>query len=335
MKKNKLKIVLAIFLLSIVFVACKKDKASDFKMVSQGPVGELMVVIEKKQLNSPLGDSIKALLSQNYPGIPEMFGEGYFKVQTMPHRMFKGYARRHRSLLEINIAEKAKNVLVQKDDPFAFNQKYMLVEAKSDTAAMRILGEHSQQILNYFDQGEVEHFARLYNGESSLLSKKIADTFNVWVSAPEYSIKRKEKDFIWASRETKRTSQAIMIYEFPYTSEKELTKEALIAQRDKFLRKYVEGLKEGTYMKTETEQADVTYKVIDVNGYYGVELRGYWTLEGDFMGGPFLMFAIVDEPNDRIVVLDSYIFAPEAKFSKVKFVREIEGIFRTLQMTAK
>ncbi len=334
MKRSNWQIILAVVLVGILAIACKKDKASDYKMVSQGPVGELMVVIEKPQLNSALGDAIKSLLTTPYPGIPEMFGEGYFKVQTMPHRMFSGYARRHRNLLEINITDKARNILLKKDDPFAFNQKYMLIEAKSDTTAMRILQEHSQQILNYFEQGEVEHFAKLYEGQNSVLSKKITDAFKVFLSAPEYSMKRAEKEFIWASRETKRTSQAIMVYEFPYTSEQELTKEALIAKRDEFLKKYVGGLKEGTYMRTENQEAEVAYKVIDVNGYYGVELRGYWTLEGDFMGGPFLMFAIVDEPNNRVLVLDSYVYAPEEKFSKVKFIREIEGVFRTLRMTA-
>ncbi len=326
----------AVFLLFVVsLVSCKKDKASDYKMISQGPVGELMVVIEKPYLESALGDSIKSLLETPYPGIPEIFGEGYFKLETMPPQMFKGYAKRHRSILQIAIAEKARNILKKLEDPFAYNQRYMMIEAKSDTEAIRILTEHKQQILDYFEQGQVEHFSKLYAEQESEFSLKIDDAFHIWLAAPEYSVKRAEPEFVWASRETKRTSQAIMAYEFPYTSQAQLSKDSLIAKKDEMLKKYVNGLKEGTYMRTEKDLADVTYKVIDINGYYGVELRGYWTLEGDFMGGPFLLFAMVDEPNERVLVLDSYVFAPEAKFSRVKFVREIEGIFRTLRITPK
>lgn len=335
MKKSSIFFLCIICTCVFSISSCKKDKASDYKMISQGPVGELMLVLEKKQLNSALGDSIKAILETPYPGIPELFGEGYFKLQTMPPSMFKGYAKRHRSILEINIVEAAKDILIKKDDPFAYNQSYMLIEAKSDTAAMRILNEHKTQILDYFDKGEVNHFAQLYSKQKSGFSQKISDAFQVWIAAPEYSIKREEDDFIWASRETKRTSQAIMIYEFPYVSEEQLTKEYLIGERDEILKEYVGGLKEGSYMRTETEQADVVSRVVDINGYYGVELRGYWTLEGDFMGGPFLTVALVDEPNDRVLVLDSYVFAPEATYSKVKFIREIEGIFRTLRLTPK
>lgn len=335
MRTNNIFFVVAVCVSIFLLGACKKDKASDYKMISQGPVGELLVVVEKQQLNSALGDSIKAMLETPYPGIPELFGERYFKLQTMPPNTFKGYAKRHRSILEFNIVSAAKNVLIKKDDPFAYNQSYMLIEAKSDTAAMRILSEHRQQILDYFDRGEVNHFAKLYGEQESAFSAKVSDAFHAWVAAPEYSIKRQEKDFIWASRETKRTSQAIMLYEFPYTAEEQLSKEYLVGKRDEMLKKYIGGLKEGTYMRTEKEQAQIVSKVIDINGYYGVELRGYWTLEGDFMGGPFLMFALVDEPNNRVLVLDSYVFAPEETYSKVKFIREIEGIFRTLRITPK
>lgn len=324
-------IVVAVF----IATACKKDKASDYKMVSQGPVGEIMVVMEKQQAASALGDSVKALLGTPYPGIPAIFGEGYFKMQTLPPDLFKGYAKRHRSVLEINVVAGAKDVLVKKDDPFAFNQHYMLVEAKSDTAAMRIIEEHKQQILDYFDQGEVNHFAKLYAEQQSQFSADMNETFQALIAAPEYSLKRKQDDFIWASRETKRTSQAIMVYTFPYSSEEQLSKEYLIEKRDEMLKKYVAGPNEGTFMRTEKEQAPVVRKVIDIKGYYGVELRGYWTLEGDFMGGPFLLFALVDEPNERILVLDSYVYAPEDTYSKVKFIREIEGVFRTLRITPK
>ncbi|PVX50806.1 uncharacterized protein DUF4837 [Balneicella halophila] len=335
MKRNNIYVVFTLLLAVLFATSCKKDKASDFKMESQGPVGELMVVIEKNYLNSSLGDSIKEMLDIPYPGIPPMFGEGYFKLQTMPPSMFKGYAKRHRSVLEINIVDATKNILIKKDDPFAFNQNYMLLEAQNEEEALKLLAEHKMQILDYFDKGEVNHFAKLYGGQKSKFSAQLSDAFNAWIAAPEYSIKRNEDDFIWASRETKRTTQAIMVYEFPYTSEEQLNKENLIEKRDEVLKKYVKGPKEGSYVRTETEEAEVVHKVIDINGYYGVELRGYWTLENDFMGGPFLLFALVDEPNTRILILDSYVFAPESKFSKVKFIREIEGIFRTLRITPK
>ncbi|MBS9767390.1 MAG: DUF4837 family protein [Flavobacteriaceae bacterium] len=336
MKKNNIWISFGLFLLVVLGVSCKKDKASDYKMISQGPVGEIMLVIENKKLDTELGKTAKEILQTNYPGIPELVAESYFKVETMPPQNFKGYAKRHRSILQINISEKAKkNRVFQKDDIFAFEQKYMLVEAQNDVEAIRLLTAHKQQILDYFEEGEITHFTKLYMKESSDFSEKLSKTMGVWLSAPEYSVKRMEKEFAWASRETKRTSQAIMVYELPYTSKEQLTKEGLIAIKDKFLKKYVEGLDEGTYMRTETASAEVVRKVVEVNGYYGVELRGYWTLEGGFMGGPFLLIALVDEPNNRLLILDSYVFAPEAKYSKVKFIREIEGIFRTLKMTAK
>lgn len=326
--KNSAGIALLVVLLFLV--GCKKDKASDFKMISQGPAGEIMVVVEKDVLRSPLGDSVVALLTSQYPGMG-ISENPYFKLDTLPHKLFTGYIKRHRNILEINILPNGRNLLGQKDDAFAYSQNYMLLEASNNSEALRLLNENKQRILSYYENGEVSRFTKSYKGDVSKASQEISKKFGFVLSCPDYRIKRTEKDFLWMSKETKRTSHGIVIYTIPYTSREDLAVEALVRTRDSLFKKYVEGPDEGTYMATESK-LPVEQEVFDFNGYYAVKLRGYWTLEGGFMGGPFVSYAFVDELNNRIVVLDSYIFAPEERFNRVQFIRETEGIFHTLQM---
>lgn len=332
MKKIRNSYLIGLVLVSLVLPSCKKDKASDFKMNAQGPVGEVMVVRDRAFAGTLLTDSLVALFKTPYPGFPQQ--EPYFKVDTFPTDLFTGYAMRHRNVFQVKIGENKKNAIGKVDDAFAYNQSYMLLEATSDTAAIRLLNEYRDAILDYFETGEVKRYTKLMSGEKSTITDKIRDTFGFTLSTPEYGIKRAEDDFIWISKEGKRTTRAIMLYTFPYTDEAQLKKEFLVTKRDEVLKKYVQGQLDNTYLQT-SGFVPVTEEAIDFNGYYANKLRGYWTLEGDFMGGPFIAIAFLDEPNDRIVMLDSYVFAPEAMFRPMDYLREIEGVFHTIQVLPK
>ena len=39
-----------------------------------------------------------------------------------------------------------------------------------------------------------------------------------------------------------------------------------------------------------------------------MEIRGWWDVEGDFMGGPSYIRAVVDESRGRIVFAEGFVF---------------------------
>ena len=46
-------------------------------------------------------------------------------------------------------------------------------------------------------------------------------------------------------------------------------------------------------------------------------------MKGDMMGGPFVSHARLDEKNNRVVVVEGFVFAPET--DKRNFIRRIES----------
>ena len=82
-------------------------------------------------------------------------------------------------------------------------------------------------------------------------------------------------------------------------------------------------------MATET-RADVSYTPITVNGKYCGVLRGLWKMVGDMMGGPFVSHVRLDEKNNRVVVAEGFVFAPET--DKRNFIRRIEAALYTLRL---
>ena len=63
------------------------------------------------------------------------------------------------------------------------------------------------------------------------------------------------------------------------------------------------------------------------SGRLWCEMRGFWDVEGDFMGGPYVSFTTVDTERNRVFTLDGYVYAPDLqKPRKRNYVRGIEHL---------
>ena len=82
-----------------------------------------------------------------------------------------------------------------------------------------------------------------------------------------------------------------------------------------------------SYMASYVEYVPAQ-KEINFNGIYVNELRGLWYMQGDFMGGPYINYTLVDEQRNRVICLDGYVFAP--KFDKREYLRELEALIKTI-----
>ena len=82
-------------------------------------------------------------------------------------------------------------------------------------------------------------------------------------------------------------------------------------------------------MKYSSAMPPVT-KIQNFKGKYGVQIRGWWDVEGDFMGGPSYIRAVVDEANNRIVFAEGFLFYPNE--DKALEMRELEILVNTLSI---
>ena len=59
-------------------------------------------------------------------------------------------------------------------------------------------------------------------------------------------------------------------------------------------------------------------------------MRGLWKVVGDMMGGPFVSHIRLDEQNQRIVVVEGFVYAPET--NKRNYIRRLEASLFTLRL---
>ncbi len=74
------------------------------------------------------------------------------------------------------------------------------------------------------------------------------------------------------------------------------------------------------------------YHLLRLEGRLWFEMRGFWDVEGDFMGGPFVSYTTIDEGRNRVVTLDTYVFSP--KHPKRNYVRETEHLLHLIRFPA-
>jgi hypothetical protein len=85
------------------------------------------------------------------------------------------------------------------------------------------------------------------------------------------------------------------------------------------------------YMATDT--TTVTVEPITVQKQYACEMRGLWQMENDCMGGPFVSHSRVDTVNNRVVVVEGFVYAPEKM--KRGLIRRMEATLYTLELPKK
>jgi len=60
------------------------------------------------------------------------------------------------------------------------------------------------------------------------------------------------------------------------------------------------------------------------------ETRGTWEVKNKFMAGPFVNYTVKDTVNNRLLVLEGFVFAPS--ISKRDYLFELEAIIKTAEL---
>jgi len=330
--KKIINITLLCALVIVSAVSCKKT-TKGLRPVVTGGSGEVLVLINDALWESAVGDTLKSILNDTQLGLPQ--DEPVLDVIHINHNAFSSMFKTHRSILDLRVSAKLKKSnLAVKDELYAKTQSFMKVEAKNNKAMIELLQENRNKIVAYFLLGErnrkIKTFRRNVVQE---IFEKVKSKYQFTLSFPSgYKINKDEPDFLWISNETPTTSQGMFIYSYDYLSEDMFSKDQIIKRRNNLLKKYVPGPSEGSYMATEMSYP-ILSRQFDFGGNYAYETRGLWQVENDFMGGPFVSVTFLDEKNNRVICMDSYVYYPNN--NKREMLRELEAIMYSYDNTNK
>ncbi|MDO9256889.1 MAG: DUF4837 family protein [Bacteroidales bacterium] len=292
---------------------------------STGRGSEIIVVCSKQNWNGPVGNTVRGALTQNMPGLPE--AEPEFTLINIPPKDFSKFLQSHRNVLVIDIKDGNKKSKVETlRNVWSHPQRVIKVIASSDTAFFNLLAKHSEAIKELFNQNERARFsAQNALSRNLVVEKLLEDDFGIkMVISKDFYQAKKTTDFVWLRSEATTMSLGLMIYTYPYRDTALMNPAAVLAYRDKYTRRHIPGPLDGSYMAVEREAYPPVTRRILFKNMYAIETRGLWKTVGDFMGGPFVNYTIVDAPRQRIIVFDGYIYNPNK--SKRNYIRQLESV---------
>ncbi len=328
--KQLLKISFIINLSLVLFSSCEEMNERVLPNCT-GKSGDLLVVADSSSYNNQTGEAIRAIFSTEQVGLPQR--EALFNVINVPHRSFARIFHSIRNILMIKIEPEGKIKLTVTKDVWSNSQLVITITAPNDEFAAQTILNNKEVLIDYFNNKEIERLQAKYklsanSKHAQLLREKYKMGLNIDAL---YVVAHEEKDFIWLRKEENvgghPVSQGLIIYTYPYVSDSTFKVSELVKKRNYFTKKYVKGGADKSYM-TSYEEYVPNQKEVSLNGVYANELRGLWHMKGDFMGGPFINYSLVDEKRNRVICIDGYVYAP--KFDKREFLRELEALIKTI-----
>ena len=330
-----MKTILRIALVAAVIVSvtgCDAFKTlNKSKKSAQGKPYELIVVCPQAEWTGEVGNSLRAIFTAPVPYLNQT--EPLFDVLRVTERGFTGMVADHRNILKVIVdpSLQAASTAVQYDvtaDP----QIVLTLQGPDDKAVVDYLSQHRGELVHVLEQAERDRAVKAnetYNNPG--IEAAVRKTFGVEMRVPKgYLLAAEKENFVWARNEYPTASQGFFVYSYPYEGPESLSAEALTAARNKFAA-LIPGPSEGSYMTT-SDAFEPGYRMFRLEGRLWCELRGFWDVHGDFMGGPFVSYSTVDTATNRVFTLDCYVYAPDLnKPRKRNYMRGVEHLLYSVR----
>lgn len=336
------------FLFINLFYACSGDAMkSQTKPDSSGKIDEVIVIMAESDWKGDIGNTFRETIGGIYPGLPQ--GEDRFDLRHIPFNAFKGLFRRSSTVVYVSptncdsplcqhvkeafthYEKQGNDYIISFKNVYAEPQKIVYVSAPNKQTLESIIIEGQNRIINTISEIEDQkafnnaYASRKNESYTSLVEK----TLSINCPIPNsYRLVVEEKDCLWFRQDIEGAVSNLVFHVKQLDSLSFNQKNIGIKMRDNYGELYVKSDTEGSFMISDTLIAP-DYAQININGNTVNELRGLWYLTKDFMGGPYINYTWHDKANNRIIMMDGWIYAPQWK--KRPQIRRVEQIFRNAE----
>jgi hypothetical protein len=321
---------LFLFLTLIVLVSCKsKDKKPN--SVTYGKTNEVSVIIDDQLWNGEVGDSIRNKFAAPVLGLPQE--EPIFSLNQYPVKLLEGYMSNSRNIIVVKKESKSQ-YRIEKNE-YANPQIVVHISGQTVQEILDTIQKNDSQIISEIKASEIKVFQEKIKHDSLYDTKDITDKFNVKLNIPvKYKRVMHGKKFLWLKKEITSGNLSLVFYQIPLTSVKDNSNpiKRITHIRDSIGRIYIHGAVPRTRMITEPAFSPYLSKTTIFNRQT-IETKGNWELLNDFMGGPFINYTIFDKPNNRILVIEGFCYAPSKQKRELMF--ELEAIIKSVKFLKK
>lgn len=321
--------IITILSVSLLLISCE-GKSSYVLPASVGKINKVLVVIKGSLWTGDVGDEIRNSLSELQVGLPQ--SEPILSLAQVAPSGFSSMMRKTRNILVIEESDTVHvNSLKSK---YAAPQTIVYVSAKGKEGIKEIIKERAKEIIDIFRESDIKQTQKIFQAKKLDDSAyKTLKNLNISLTIPkEFRTVDDTGEFLWL-RQHLRSGIArgagnnnILVYAVPLKDATTM-RDGISAMRDSIGERYIPGAREGMYMITEKAYAPHTYDV-ELKGFKTFETRGKWEVKNAFMAGPFINYSILDEKNDRLLVVEGFTYAPSV--NKREFLFELEAIAKSI-----
>jgi hypothetical protein len=316
-------------LISVLFFSCKKENTNVIRKTT-GEVNNIAVIIDDQQWNGEIGDSIRNKFASPVIGLPQE--EPLFTINQYPVKLMEGFMTDSRNIIIVKIGEK-NNFTINKNQ-YAEPQNVFHISGKTGAAILAVFQKNTPKIIQIIRRTEIEECQRI-NKKALLDPRIITNKFDIKIDVPsDYEYMIQESNFIWLKKELVSGNTSLLLYQVPINAIKNKNNlvSNIIKIRDSIGALYIHGKEPDTDMITEEAYSPYFFK-IKLDDKVTYEMKGTWELRNDFMSGPFINYAILDEENQRVLFLEGFCYSPSKE--KRDFMHQLESIIKSVTVLKK
>lgn len=295
-----------------------------------GKAGEVIVVINKGDWEGTVGTTLRDTLAQDCPFLPQK-EPLYTLVDVIPSG-FTNIFQLHRNIIIVRIGNDVTEPGVNvRYDVWARPQCVITINAIDSDSAVQLIKENSRKIIVSLEQAERDRvIANSKRYEEYSLAPVVTEMVGGSPHFPSgYKLKKKTDNFIWIEYSVQYVTQGILIYKYPVVEgEDMMSLDSILEENNAMLKANVPGMFENTYMTT-SNFARPSIEYLRYKGRDFAQIRGFWEVYNDFMGGPFVAHAFYSQDGKDMIVMEGFVYAP--KYDKRHYVRQVESILYSFE----
>lgn len=302
-------------------LSCTRSRTTHTDM--QGAVNSISVIIDDELWNGAVGDTIRNKFASPVVGLPDE--EPLFSINQYPAKLLEGFMSDSRTVIVVKKQPGKKFQIIRNE--FGHKQNVIHISGSTVSEIIQIIEEHAPSMIQMMREAE---FAEMRSRIDTALIDfpGIRNRFRISLKVPQgYKPVLRDHNFLWLKKDIISGNMSIVVYDLPRMKFGKNIIADILRIRDSVGGKYIQGTAPDSRMVTEDAYSPYMAQVT-IAGRKAYETRGTWELKNDFMMGPFVNYAILDEPNNRILMVEGFCYAPSKQ--KRDLIFELETIIRSI-----
>ncbi len=293
-----------------------------------GSTGEVMIVMERALWDGAAGAAVREHIGANLIGMPQP--EPAFRLMPVNPEGFRDIYVAHRNVIMVNTdSGKSGPEVTFSRNRWAETQLVIDVTAPDTLSLVTAIRDNGEVIRKKINDVERERLTAWLKESAGKERSRLTTDNGSWelLLPAGYEPDFNRRGVMMISAETPSTTQSVIVS----VSDRRMSRMDCFELADlteKVISAEVSGPDPGSFMVIE-KRAQTSCRSFRRDSTDYIEMRGLWTLEGGFMGGPFISYAFIDKESSLPVVVTGFVYAPGDE--KRELLRQVEALMYTLE----